>query len=185
MDLCSSARFLGVIFDSSLNWGPQLKSVKAKVAPRLNILRAMCGIKWGAHPDTLLRVYVGLIRSVLDYGSLCYGKMNAGVSLSSDRLQYAALRTCMGLMRTTPTNVILNLCGKWPLHIRRKFLLKKHILKCNVRHSHPLAAILREIVNSVREGNALSSDEFLYNCNVSCAFGRTTTRVARERSRFA
>lgn len=112
IELVRSAKFLGIVFDSDLKWGPQLALTRARILPRINILKSICGMGWGAHPNTMLTIYFGFIRSVLDYGSTCYGRLEDRVALGFDRLQFAALCVCLGLMKTIPTNVILSLSGE-------------------------------------------------------------------------
>lgn len=115
--------------DTNLNWGPHIQYIKKKITPRLNILKAIGGIQWGSHPAMLIRVYKGFIRPLLDWGSQAMCGLKDNVAITLGRLQYAALRCILGLMCTTPTNNILDLCGEAPLSCRKQFLKKKFIIK--------------------------------------------------------
>lgn len=88
--------------------------MKNRITPRINpeALKAISGIRWGAHPSVLLMVYKVLIRSVLDWGSQISHPLDEKLLLKASRFQYAALRVVSGLMHTTPTNVLLDLNGE-------------------------------------------------------------------------
>jgi hypothetical protein len=46
------------------------------------VLFAIHGVSWGPHPDVMLILYKGLIRSVLEYGCIAFDRM-AGTHMSS------------------------------------------------------------------------------------------------------
>jgi hypothetical protein len=70
-----SFKYLGVFYDTGLRWGTQVKYVHKRCLQRLNFLKSIAGVWWGAHPRCMLLLYKGLIGSVLDYASVCYSGM--------------------------------------------------------------------------------------------------------------
>jgi hypothetical protein len=68
-------KYLGVFFDCGLRWSTQTKYVKRICLQRINLLKSVAGMSWGAHPSCMLLLYRGLIGSVLEYGSVCYAGM--------------------------------------------------------------------------------------------------------------
>ena len=60
--------FLGVIFDSRLSFVPHHQYVKKKGLKALNILKVIGSTEWGADRKVMLRLYISLVRSKLDYG---------------------------------------------------------------------------------------------------------------------
>lgn len=64
--LSPHAVFLGYAFDTNLNWRTHVKKLKLACLSRINLLKSFAGIRWGAHPSTLLMVYKGLVRSLLN-----------------------------------------------------------------------------------------------------------------------
>lgn len=139
----SHAKFLGLILDNNLTWSQHTDYVKKKTLPRLNILKAISGISWGAHPDNLLTVYKGLIRPILDWDCMALYNIDPKLMIKLDRIQYAALRTSLGLFISTPTNVILHLSGELPLSIRWKVLTNRHLIKICAASEHPLLSRLQ------------------------------------------
>ncbi|XP_070166990.1 uncharacterized protein [Polyergus mexicanus] len=72
----STARFLSVILDSGLNWKAHVNHLRNRIMRRVNILKAIAGIRWGAHPSNLLNVYKGFIRPLLDWGCQSFNPLN-------------------------------------------------------------------------------------------------------------
>jgi hypothetical protein len=53
-------------------------------------------------------LYKGLVRSILDYASVCYSGMASTHFLKLERLQYRDLRIALGLMQSTPNNSLFS-----------------------------------------------------------------------------
>ncbi len=62
-------------------------------------------------------IYIALIRSVLDYGSIVYDSA-AKTLLKLDVIQAQALRLCCGAFKTTPVSALQVEVGEMPLQIR-------------------------------------------------------------------
>jgi len=60
--------FLEVLIDPELNWKAHFIYMKNKITPRINILKTISGIRWGAHLKFFLIVYKGYIRSLFEWG---------------------------------------------------------------------------------------------------------------------
>ena len=74
-------------------------------------------------------IYKRLIRSNLDWSCIFY---DSGCEFSLNKVdvvQFAALRVILGLMRTTPTNIILDLANEPPLTCRRDYLKRRFMVK--------------------------------------------------------
>lgn len=66
-------------------------------------MRCLAGNEWGADRTALKRIYTGLIRSNIDYGSIVYTSAAKTHLEKLDNIQHQALRICTGAFRTTPT----------------------------------------------------------------------------------
>jgi len=86
----SEFKFLGLIFDKILTFNKLIKYLKDRCMKALNLLRVV------AHCATLLKLYRFHVRSKLDYGCVVYGSAWKSVLESLDRVQNAALRSCLG-----------------------------------------------------------------------------------------
>lgn len=122
-------KFLGVWLDAKLTWRKHINFLNQKAKSSLKILKAISGFSWGAHPITLLIVFRSLTRAILDWGSQVYDEASVSSLLVLDKIQFAALRICLGYISTTPTNVLLHLAGEPTLKTRRAFLIKRFLAK--------------------------------------------------------
>lgn len=131
----------------------------------------MTGIRWRVHPSTVMIVYKGIVRSVLDWSCQVFHPLNDREYVLMSRLQYASLRSALGLMRTTPTNVILDLCGEYTLEVRWRFLQNKFLCKVISRESHVLRPLLIPLIGFSTEqfrilsglGQAMRRSSHLFN----------------------
>jgi len=85
----------------------------------LNLLRIVAHKDWGADCATLLKLYHSHVRLKLDYGCVVYGSARKSVLESLDRVQNAALRTCLGAFGTSPVVSLHVEAGELPLELRR------------------------------------------------------------------
>jgi hypothetical protein len=82
---------------------------------RVNLLKLVAGISWGAHLSCLTLLYRGLIGSVLEYGSVCFTNMAKTHMLGLESMQYRVLGIAFGLMGSTSNNCLDVLRGIPPL----------------------------------------------------------------------
>ena len=59
--------YLGVQLDRNLNLNKFMSNLKTKAAKRLNLLKRLATTSWGASKLTLRQLYLGYIRSAIDY----------------------------------------------------------------------------------------------------------------------
>ena len=113
-------KYLGVELDRKLTLKEHLKELTKRASSRLNLLKHLSSLNWGADKSTLRQLYVGYVRSVIDY-SLPLQSIASQSSLSQvDKIQNQALRFISGAMRTTPTNACEIHTNTEPLDLRRQ-----------------------------------------------------------------
>ena len=70
-----NTKFLGLSWDTKLNWISHVHSIKAKCTKDLNLIQSVSSNKWGAEQEILLKNYRALIQSKIDWMcSLCIGQ---------------------------------------------------------------------------------------------------------------
>ena len=62
----NEVKYLGIIFDSQLTWGPHINYIKNKCMKRMNVIKHVANKKWGSDRKTLYMLYVSLIQSQLN-----------------------------------------------------------------------------------------------------------------------
>ncbi len=67
------------------------------------VINVICltGREWGASRSSLKSIYVALIRSVLDYGSIVVGSTAKSLLKRLEVIQNQALRICCGAFKTS------------------------------------------------------------------------------------
>jgi hypothetical protein len=93
---------------------------------------------WGAYPRCTLLLHKGLMRSILDYVSVCYSGMVRTHFLRLERLQFRGLSLALGSMQSTPNNSLGVLSGVSPLAERCMYLNYRYLVTIFHKHGHPL-----------------------------------------------
>lgn len=137
----TTIRYLGISLDSKLNWKSHINNVLKKSENALNILRAFCNHKWGSDPNTIILFYKALIRSVLDFGCIFYGDASKTDLKRIDQISNKCIRTAVGFLVSTPTDVIQAEICEPPLHLRRQYLADKFVIKLQSRNKELISKI--------------------------------------------
>ena len=137
-------RFLGVWFDSKLTWKVHVKKVVEACKPVLNVMRCLCGSKWGASRASLMTVYISLIRSRIDYGCIAYGWAKKTIVRPLIEIQKQALRLCCGALRSSPVLAIQVELNEKPLSLRFRQLALHYwtYLQGHTEDNHPTVKVL-------------------------------------------
>jgi len=104
-------------------------------------------MSWGCHPTNMLLLYKGLVRSVIEYGCICFSEMAATHFKKLERVQWRGMRICLGLMKSTHTDSIEVLSGVPPLDLRFPFLNFKYLIYAFSNKDHPIKDKLHMLSN--------------------------------------
>ena len=129
-------KFLGIVFDSKLKFKAHILYLRNKCLKSLN-LKIIAHKDWGADQNTLLTLYRTLIHSKLDYVSFIYGSTRKYYLYQLNTIANQALRICTGAFRTSPISSLQIISSEPPLHLRRKELAMKYIIKLQANPSNP------------------------------------------------
>ncbi|CAH0405390.1 unnamed protein product [Chilo suppressalis] len=102
-------KFLGMVLDCRLTGVPHINYIVKKCERNLNIIRALSGVWWGAHPSTQKMMFNALVRSLLDYGSFLLEPCSKIALKLFDKIQSKCLRIILGAMKSSPINAM-----QWP-----------------------------------------------------------------------
>ena len=62
-------KYLGLLIDSELCWGPHIQMVCNQARRRLHAIKRVCGMYWGAHPRILRQLVEGIVLPTLFYAA--------------------------------------------------------------------------------------------------------------------
>lgn len=140
IEYAATYKFLGVTLDRKLTWANHISSVKEKCQKSLRLLSVVSARGWGSDYATLKTLYTSLILPKLDYAGFLIGTAAPSHLLTLDRIQYAAIRTILGVLRCTPVSILEAEANIMPLAIRRSLQMTKFACRVLSVENHPLRA---------------------------------------------
>ena len=141
------SKFLGILFDRKLSFIPHIKYLKAKCLKALNLLKVLSHTSWGADQTTLLKLYLSLVRSKLDYGCIIYGSARKSYLQMLDPIHNQGLRLALGAFRTSPVASLYVEADEPSLYSRREKLSLQYAIRLAAQilfmklHSHQIMLI--------------------------------------------
>ena len=75
----------------SLTWKDYIKKISARCDGAINLLRLLCGTRWGAHQKQLLQIYYALICLKLEYVAKAIGSVSETQKKKLERVQAQTL----------------------------------------------------------------------------------------------
>ncbi|XP_071571818.1 uncharacterized protein [Temnothorax nylanderi] len=124
IQFCEVVKFLGILIDSKLSGKHHFTYVISKCRKALNVMSALAGIWWGSHPQLLMMIYKGIIRSSIDYERQVFQLYrNLTIFEKLQRIQYKAIRIAYGYRQSTPINILLDEAKEPLLHFQPQLQL--------------------------------------------------------------
>lgn len=160
-----SHKYLGIYFDRKCLWGGQIREIARKCQKRINFLKAICGTWWGAHPSDMITLYKTTVLSVIEYGSITFCNAAKTHLLKLERIQYRAIRICLGSMMSTHTSSLEVMAGIKPLKLRFEELNLRYMAK-SITVDRQLISDLNVLKNLKPEHHLVSYYNTLTEMNV-------------------
>jgi hypothetical protein len=118
-------KFLGVIFDKSLTFNKQIEHLKKTCNSRLNILKILNNKWWGIQKNTLIKIYMSLVGSILDYSSFFYASLPYSSRWDLQKIQNKCFKCIF------KTNNLNDLYDKYKENGIKTLNTRSNELKCN------------------------------------------------------
>ena len=141
----SEHKFLGIVFNSKLTFGPHIKALRLKCQRKSNLLKVLAHRSWGSDRVCLLRIYRACVRSVLDYGSIVYGSAKPSTLKMLDPVHHQGIRLATGAFRTSPVPSLYAESNEWSLDKRRFYLSTQYYLRLRTLPQHPNFSLINDI----------------------------------------
>ena len=122
-------KFLGLWWDSKLNWKCHIAKLKGSCSKLLGLLRMITCQKWGSDQSTTMKVFRMYIRSKLDYGCSIYSSTSPSNLKPLQIICNESLRISTGAFKSTPIETLHVLAGEMPLEYRRDYLALRYLYK--------------------------------------------------------
>eukprot|EP00971_Amphidinium_carterae_P104071 2061062-Amphidinium_carterae.2 len=145
-------RYLGIVLDPTLSMHAQVDKLVKQHSRRCNLVRRLCGARWGPPQDLLRSIYVAYCQSPLEYClSVLYPFMSTTTRAKLESCVAQGARLLSGCLRGTPTHICLSEASLVSLRVRAPCLLMQ-LTEKHVRYpvQTPFAGILRaEVPNAL------------------------------------
>ena len=137
--------YLGITLDPRLTLKEHMKNVETKANNRLKLVKRLASTAWGADKNTLRQLYIGYVRSSIEY-SLALQTISSDTSQKSvDKVQNHALRFISGGLRSTPTAACEIHTNVEPLRLRREAAVVETLERYQRQdENHPNKIILEQ-----------------------------------------
>lgn len=140
-------KILGIYFDEKHSWKYHINTLKANCYARLNILKTLSSLKWGADTYILINIYKSIIQPKIDYGSIVYSSAKPTLLQKLDPIINSACRLSLGAFRSSPVTSLLAEAGLLPLELRRKLNCLKFSYSTFISPSNPTNKYIFEPFN--------------------------------------
>ena len=126
LDYKEQVRLLGIILDTKLVFGAHCDKIRKEGLRRVAQLRILANTSWGCSQEDLRIMYVGYVRSVLEYGSDVWGSgISATRLMKLDVVQNQAARLITGCVNKTSIDCLLLEANLVPLKYRFNVAMAK------------------------------------------------------------
>jgi ribonuclease HI len=150
--------YLGVKLDRQMHMTEHLNILKERASKRLNLIKRLTSTKWGSDKQTLRQLYMGYVRSVMDYSLPFQVIASKQAATGLDRIQNQAARLICGGMRSTPTAACEIEANLEPLDLRRNRALLETVERYRRQpQDHPN----RQVVDNWREERRLQQKSLM------------------------
>ena len=103
----------------------------------LDVLKVLSSTNWGGDRSVLLDLYISLVRSKLDYGSVICGSAQKSYIKCLDTIHHQGLRLALGAFRTLPVESLYAESNETSLYTRREKLSLQYTTKLAANPKNP------------------------------------------------
>ena len=137
-------KFLGLNFDSKLNWVFHINSVITKCTRLANFLKPLAYKKSGLNLSSLIRLFKAFVRSRMEYGAIVLSSASTTLINKLDVVQNTIFRSFFGAFNCTPVALLNWELNIEPTKLRWEFIKHRYLINLNTKPFNPaFESILR------------------------------------------
>ena len=135
----TSARFLGIDFDSKLNFAKHCDNIVARANSRINVLRAIA--RAGVDKVILMRLFKTYVRPLMEYGSVSFIAAPKTSISKLQKIQNEAIRICLSLPRYIRIDLLHEYASMSPVQ-ERLVNVNRKLLKTMTEQNNDVSDML-------------------------------------------
>lgn len=136
-------KYLGVLFDSKINFTTHIDNTKTNCIKRLQILKCLAGRTWGCNQEQLINIGNCLIRSKLEYASQVIMNTNKKNIYKLTVVYNTFLRVATGALRTSAIERLYKQANTTSLRCRFQILAIRQAIKIKTNSAHILHHLIK------------------------------------------
>ena len=139
--------YLGVIIDYKLRFHKHAEYIAARASSATNALKVVAQLS-GVNCSVPRKIFNATVKPILDYGSEIHNLMSKTQQERLERVQNAALKSCLGVPKWTATHNIRAKLNILPVSTRSEIAQAKYITKVLQNQEHSLHIYIDAEVSS-------------------------------------
>ena len=139
--------YLGVIIDCKLRFHKHAEYIAARASSATNALKVVAQLS-GVNCSVLRKIFNATVKPILDYGSEIHNLMSKTQQERLERVQNAALKSCLGVPKWTATHNVRAELNILPVSSRSEIAQAKYITKVLQNQEHSLHIYIDAEVSS-------------------------------------
>lgn len=124
-----SVKVLGVLFDENLNFTKHHTQLRNNLKNDLNLIKILSSFYGGINPKISIQLYNSLIKTKIDYSSVITAMSPKTNTIMLQKAKNVALRTALGLTKTTPILTIMDLAATSTMEFEIEYNVVKYLTK--------------------------------------------------------
>ena len=153
--------FLGIQFDERLTFNKQVENIQNKCYDRLKIIKILSHKSWKLNAATLIRIYIALIRSIIDYSFFIFNRLSKKNLKTIQAIQNKALRCIYKQNFEADTNYLCFISNLPKIKERWTNLFGKYMYRNTLNKNHLLLNLVNEYFHSRSKIEEKNSDSTL------------------------
>ena len=138
LQISDEADFLGVKFNSSLTWEPQIRSLVCKAQQRVNLLRAIRGFSQSVSPALILKLFASIVRPIFECSAVAHITAADCHKDKMQVLQNSVIRCALHIPSYISVETLHDASGLLPLHEHLVHFAKKRL--ATMKSNSPIIA---------------------------------------------
>lgn len=107
IEYTNSHKYLGIVIDQKLTFKTHVNVVLEECKKRINFIKSVSSIKYGAHPKCVKTICQSIIFSKLNYGNTVIGNASKTTLEKYDMIHNRCIRLMIGAFPSSPVHAML------------------------------------------------------------------------------
>ena len=142
-------KYLGIIFDKTLNWTKHVDYITGKARRAMNTIKTLANKNFGTDAIILKRIYLAIVRPIMEYGGPLIMNMSKTNLNKLQVIQNEAMRIILGAHRSTPISYLEVETDLMNMRTRFQQLTAQYYARTSTRKNHPMEKLMQDVIPNI------------------------------------